>query len=343
MKVMSRAPGLAVIVLGLLAAASGASCTTFGAEPDPSDGGAEGGLVDGGIEADSGPPVVQGEVKLATVKKPWYLAKDGDVLYVTSYRDAGVWRVSAALPSSPTQILPDQAFGVTFDDAWVYACAQSANKLVRYNKGDASVDDVDTGGCLEVVWTGGTIFVSNDLGVKRVSRTLFGAPAEFADIKRAEGLATDDKRLYVTVVDSKNGATPGVFAKQVDEPSVAQKTSVATTPGRRILVDGDDVYWLEYNDPTVKRVKRTGGTPEAVAKGLAGPLEGGIAVDATYVYWVMSGRGEIVRAKKDLTGGVESIAQGRKRPVDIVVDERNVYFTEEAADAVVRIGKPPPK
>lgn len=86
--------------------------------------------------------------------------------------------------------------------------------------------------------------------------------------------------------------------------------------------------------------------PEVLATEQAGPVS--LALDETHVYWVNQQGGSVMRCPKVGCGeGPQTVILGIDSPSGIVVDDRNVYWTNfgdrqttEGA-AIVRVAKPP--
>jgi sugar lactone lactonase YvrE len=63
----------------------------------------------------------------------------------------------------------------------------------------------------------------------------------------------------------------------------------------------------------------------------------GIAVDASGVYWVNSGSGEVLKTSKSGGGAPVTLASGQKSPVDVAVDGAFVYWTSTAGGTVAKV------
>jgi hypothetical protein len=99
----------------------------------------------------------------------------------------------------------------------------------------------------------------------------------------------------------------------------------------KLVADDTYVYWLDYGcapnrDGTVKRIAKSGGTPEVLASGQITPID--LDVDQQHVYWtegVTNYKGTLKRVVK--TGGtVEALASQQDGPGAVVLYNGYVYW-----------------
>jgi hypothetical protein len=89
------------------------------------------------------------------------------------------------------------------------------------------------------------------------------------------------------------------------------------------------------------KVGLDGGMPTMLASGQSGP--GGIAVDATTVYWVNSGtkgKNDGAVMKVGLDGDtLTTLASGQNYPSSIAVDATTVYWMNPQGGTVMKVAK----
>jgi hypothetical protein len=103
------------------------------------------------------------------------------------------------------------------------------------------------------------------------------------------GDAADDQEAAVSV-QVKDGfaywANENVGPTRAPVGGGAAVTLAADVGAYWVAVDGEDVYWTNGLDETVKRAPRAGGLPVVLAHDQALPEK--VVVDDRYVYWIDS-------------------------------------------------------
>lgn len=119
------------------------------------------------------------------------------------------------------------------------------------------------------------------------------------------------------------------------------KQTVTGSGPTRVRADGNYVYWVESGtDKVRRRTTATTGSNEDVSAGPGNTGEGGLAIDATHVYWVVAHgpSAGLYRAAK--TGGPAlAVKTGMKFPVDVALDDEYAYVTVHDENRVVRVRK----
>jgi hypothetical protein len=77
-----------------------------------------------------------------------------------------------------------------------------------------------------------------------------------------------------------------------------------------------------------------GGTPATIASGQQNA--GGVAVDATGVYWANGGQGTVLRHEHGATTMPEVLISGQIKPYAVVLDASWVYFTSAYGGGTVQ-------
>ena len=100
------------------------------------------------------------------------------------------------------------------------------------------------------------------------------------------------------------------------------------------LVDSTSVYWT--NDQGIWQVPKGGGVPPAlVVSGGSLGVNGGLAADATNVYYSDQVSGSVVRVDKSTLSAVQlAVAQS---PYAVATDGQNVYWSNAGAGGISRI------
>jgi hypothetical protein len=148
------------------------------------------------------------------------------------------------------------------------------------------------------------------------------------------GLAVDDNNLYWFDSTGTNGRS--IVRLPIRGAAAPVRREIATGQGidtTAIAIDDLYIYWGTINSDlphdTVMRARLDGNTstaPELVASGLTRPY--GIAVDRWNVYWSENGdqgTGRI-QMKSKQSGTITTIAEDQLYPLELSVDDQNVYF-----------------
>src|SRR5579883_785860 len=104
---------------------------------------------------------------------------------------------------------------------------------------------------------------------------------------------------------------------------------------RGVVVDANFVYWVNYGDRTINKVKQSGGiVTTLVSEQYMIPLE--IAVDDHFIYWVNALDGTIKRA--DLSGNnLITYVSNQKFPIAIAADKFNIYWCNQGDGAINKL------
>jgi hypothetical protein len=172
----------------------------------------------------------------------------------------------------------------------------------------------------------------NDYGVLRIPKN--GGAESIVDANDfVYALAADDNG--VTWIGPIGGTEPyGVFAYHVGDPS---QTLLATVDnvGSGIAIDAETVFFV--GGPGISRISRNGGTVSSVIT--ANPWK--LAVDESFVYWSegVAGNSSSIHKVPKTGGEPTTIMSGTGAYLDLVVDERCVYWTDLYGNRVSRTPK----
>jgi hypothetical protein len=111
--------------------------------------------------------------------------------------------------------------------------------------------------------------------------------------------------------------------------------AAANTPDDLIL-DGNEIFFSNKGDSSVRKVGADGGPVAMIATGQARPVR--LAGDGTYVYWSSYLGGAIVRTLESGAGSPAVIAPANM-PWGIAVDSTNVYWTDQGSKTVMQAPK----
>ena len=164
----------------------------------------------------------------------------------------------------------------------------------------------------------GTVYYTRNAEVWSVPAdgSAAGAPL-FINAAQFASMTSDGARLYLTTGTSGDS----IVSVELTGEGTTLATSEAT-PGP-IATDGTRLYWINYDDGTIRAMPVAGGTPVTIATGTA-PRN--LAVDSTHVYWTEPTTGEVLRAP--LEGGATTpLATAQPEPSGIMVFGGRVYWT----------------
>jgi hypothetical protein len=139
------------------------------------------------------------------------------------------------------------------------------------------------------------------------------------------GIAVDGTNVYWTDDVGTNSST--LRAVPVGGGTTA---TVASNAPEGVAVDANNVYWAAGpatpNSGAIMKMPKSGGTPVALASGLASPL--GIAVNSTSVFWTDFTNGLIMSVP--IAGGAPvTVASNQSRPFAIAADNTSVYWNND--------------
>jgi hypothetical protein len=307
------------------------------------------------------------------LSRPWGIAVDGTNVYFTDVTFSSLLAVPIA-GGTPTLLastgqssfygaVAANAAGVFWTDG------ETVNSLGPLGAGAPTT--LFTGGqAIYGIALGATNLYFTDADAYLVMEApIAGGPVKaFSSCPLPWAIATDSNNVYF--IDSQVGAV--LKEPQTDTSSMATELwggpgFVVQTPSA-IAVDSTSVYWTNQVLGTVMRMPKSGGAVTPIASGQAGPW--GIAVDATHVYWTNTGSSDscpdngncpsgfsclvgkcvpdsgappcpdctVMRAP--VAGGAPMVfAAGQNLPVNIALDDENVYWTNAGNGTVMKAPK----
>jgi hypothetical protein len=283
--------------------------------------------------------------------------------------------------SSPSA--PVQWGGAGLGPAGVYFSRSSVNVFTDGGReaGSISVEPFDGGPSTEIIGrlgapflvavSGGTLYWVDDPntlttlpdgGLWRVFRC--GLPGCAApevlmagggqSIDTAYTLFVDPGRAYLTAYGS---AQTTLYACNLDGGCDGGPAELLTdlllpgnaypgdplTGGDGVISDGEFIYWSSGAYLTIRRLSRQTG---ALLDELASPglTPTSIAIDATYVYWVLQQNGFVQRTRKDGAwhGATQNVVCGAAGITSIAVDQTSLYYEVVAGGATILYRAPLP-
>lgn len=103
-----------------------------------------------------------------------------------------------------------------------------------------------------------------------------------------------------------------------------------------IVVDDTYAFWTtSVTAGSILRAPKAGGAVVTLASWQADP--GGLAQDATAIYWITAGDGKVVTMPK--TGGTPTVLASGQKASRVAVDLTHVYWTEPQFGTVMRVAK----
>ncbi len=242
-------------------------------------------------------------------------------------------------PAEPIVIGVDQPYSIALDATHIYwTSAGAENKVRRRPLAMSGTEDLATGQNLPrelaIDLANNQLFWSNygqTTDAQVMALTIGSGPAAGLvsnEKKGVWGLAMLNDNVYFA-----NQLEGTISRESVSTPAGPQVLALQQATPWDVAVDGQYVYWTNYDGGDVRRVGIGGGQQEVLASGQGNPV--GIAIDATHVYWATETSGEINRVP--LAGGtVEPIASGQTKPTYVAVDASNVYWTNFDNGTVAR-------
>lgn len=154
----------------------------------------------------------------------------------------------------------------------------------------------------------------------------FGAPP-YAPL----ALVADATTVYWT--DSRTSGA--IRARPADESIPAQALIAGQDFPLYVAIDEEFVYWTN-DGGLVLRADRGGGGVAMVASSLGDGPAGGLALDATHVYFADTGGGRVFSIPKDGSGQLSVVAANQLGPLGVAVDDRHAYWTSVDSGEVKR-------
>lgn len=141
------------------------------------------------------------------------------------------------------------------------------------------------------------------------------------------GIAVTATDVYV----SQNG-WPGSIRK-VPIGGGALSVVVAASWVPKLFIEGDTMFWISYDyakpeTSAVTRMPLTGGAPQNLVTGIG--YVTGLALDATYAYWVDGAGGTVSRVPK-AGGSPTTLATGLQSPQRVAVNGDEVFVTQQGS------------
>ncbi len=267
----------------------------------------------------------------------------GDTLFATVPSGGKVVRVSKSGGAYDVLALDENAFNLAIADGRVYYTSAAGAARVSVNGGPIERLDGDGIGGIaaDPTYSYRCVYGGGLAGKSRVERrrhddgSLLVYASGFTGCETVE-LAGD------AVLYGENGlaGAQGVWKAPREGGTPIE---LADRAARRIAADASDAYFIQYYDGDVRRVPLAGGPDVVVASTSPTQIGAGeIALDETYVYWVVAKPadegGAVYRARKS-GGSAEAFAGKVDSPLGITVDERAIYWTQDRAGVVMKLAK----
>jgi hypothetical protein len=235
----------------------------------------------------------------------------------------------------------DGAQNLAVDDTHVYWTSYVGDQVMRQPRAGGEVETIASGqdGALGIALDATHVYWTNDVGDQVMRRAKKGGEVDTIASGQdgAHGIAVDATHVYWTnrLADqvmrwAKEGGELDTIASEQDGPE-------------SVVVDETDVYWANVEGEEVQRRAKAGGEVETIQSGASYQtylLQGGIAVDATHVYWTMDlgglGASGYVERRAKAGGDVSRFASVDDQPFTIVVDDTHVYWTHVDGGGEVR-------
>jgi hypothetical protein len=107
-----------------------------------------------------------------------------------------------------------------------------------------------------------------------------------------------------------------------------------------LAIDAEYVYFVDFDSAAVRRVRKDGnGAAQEVSRGPGSVGYGGVAADATHVYWTGNSppNGGLFRAP--IGGGVAEKLAALDNAIDVGLDADYAYVTTQKPGRVLRLPK----
>ncbi len=277
-------------------------------------------------------PVVVNE----QIGRAWYFVLDEKNVYVTS--DDGVFAIDKS-SGAKTILSNEAAFGIALTQDHVFFCAAPNDKVYRVQKDGGALVPIASFACTELAANGGLLYVTafDEARLVRMQEDGGALGLLAADASGSEGVKVDDTHVFWAAHNA------GAILSLPKAGGMIKTVDRGDRP-RRLTLDGDQVYWVDYASALPHRVDKDGANQRVLAATNTAHLKlGNIVVDETHAYWsVGQPVGGIYRAPKDGNGAApaEPVLVDLKEPVDIAIDDEVIWFTLRDGKSLLRVAKP---
>lgn len=207
-------------------------------------------------------------------------------------------------------------------------CAVTSCEIEILAEGFFTSDQITAAHPDYVFWTsveGGQVLRTGKLDQQTVELD-FGEPP-YAPL----ALAADATTVYWT--DSRTSGA--IRSRPADQSNPAAALIDGQDFPLYVAIDDEFVYWTN-DGGLVLRANRDGGGVSMVASSLGDGPAGGLAVDATHVYFADTGGGRIFSIPKDGSGQLSVVAANQLGPLGVAVNDRHAYWTSVDSGEVKR-------
>lgn len=274
---------------------------------------------------------------VADASLPGYVALDRDHVYWAAWSaDGGVHRAPRdGGPPTPVAAPQPGTFALAVDDANVYF--STAEGVKRTAKGGGPVSFLGAGDSAEIVLDGESVIYSvytdpaNGGVVRSVPKAGGPVTTLTTGLDGAEGMAIDGPRIYV-------GQEKGVSILEIDRASGA-KRAISAQYARRLVLDGDTLFYATFSSPAIWRVPRVGsGSPAQAATWTSASGAGNLVRDGANLCWTASKEPSRVLCAPKTGGAAVEIASGQEL-VGLAIDERAICWSDKKAGTVSCLAK----
>lgn len=264
------------------------------------------------------------------LNRPWNLAVDGSFVYwVENDLSAGALRKILKNGGTVTTLASSLAepSALAVDESFVYW-------LERKSGSNGSLKKVAiSGGLITTLATGlnnaqnhlaqdaFSLYFGDNLpggggAIRKVSKgggqVITLVNTEIINLRTA--VAVDSDKVYFTD-DQNNIKTVPVNGGSVSIIGSGDPTAM--------VLNANDLYWVEYANGTVKKMNKNGGLITTLASGSKSPA--GIATDGSSVYWIeFTNPGKVL--KVSVNGGSSSIISNEANTIGIAADNQSPYW-----------------